>query len=506
MTPQHRKRLWSWAKTALMVLVFGVMLVALNRLLRAYSYDEIATAVGQMSPRVIAAALGVLVVQQTFSVVRERFCVEYAGRADIGMARIAFTSVVSRSLSTLGFSSITGVGLRLHIYEHWGVDASAVTRIAIFDNAVFLAGLASQFGFAFTLLPIPHLLSSSLGDLGVRMIGVGALLLVVVYAVWSRRSHELRIWKLSIRAPNQGQLVAQLVLPIIDLSLTAVIVSLCLPGGLGASYANIMTICLVSSIASSITQVPAGLGVLEGTMLLFLDQPDAAASVIAGLFVFRLITNLLPILVGAVLLVGLEVRSRAAAPALEAKPTLLAEATATMLAAVTFVTGATVMIVSASPAGGRLGEVGQVLAVAAGSGMLFVAHELQRRSKLAWKVAVAILIARAILGFALQPASRVIVVLVIVGGLLAISRRVFNAGPSTAPASPRWWIAAATVLAGTLWVAFVASGHHVTPRVYAKGGVMLGVAALALAAAVAGVVRRRRSSLPSNRDLHRAPP
>ncbi|MEO8845863.1 MAG: hypothetical protein ABI591_33795 [Kofleriaceae bacterium] len=490
-TPERRKQLWSWAKTALMVGVFGVLLVALNRLLRAYTYEDIAAAVDQMSPAVIAAAIAVLVVQQSFYVLRERLCVGYAGCGDLATTRVAFASVVSRSLSTLGFSSVTGVGLRLHIYDRWGVDAGEVATISIFDNAVFLVGIAAQFGLVFTVLPIPHMLSSSIGDLAVRLIGIGALLLLMLYAAWSRRGRELQIWKLVIRAPNVRQVVAQILLPIIDLSLTAAIVTLCLPDGLGVTYFNIVTICLISSIASSITQVPAGIGVLEGTMLLFIDRPEAAASVVAGLFVYRLITNLLPIVVGAVLLVGLEFRARSAATA---QPTLLAEATATLLAALTFVTGAIVMVVSASPAGSPLGELGQVLAIAAGSGMLFVARELQRHSRMAWRVALGALVLRAIVGFAIQPASRVIVVLIIVGGLLATSRRVFTAVPRPIPASPRWWIASGTVLAGTLWVAFVANGHHVTPSVYAEGGAMLGVAALATAAAVARVVRHRRAA------------
>jgi len=489
MTPDLRRRLVSWARTALIVLVFGVMVFALNRLLRAYSYEEIATAIAQTSPVVILAALGVLVVQQSFHVVREWLALGYAGRGDLGKARIAFAAVVSRSLSALGFSSITGIGLRLHIYERWGVHAGEVGKLAIYDNEVFLVGLASQFGFAFTLLPIPQTLSSSLGDPAVRLIGLAALLLVVLFAGWSRRGRELRIWKLVIRAPNTRELLGEILLPVIDLALTAAIVTLCLPDGLGVSYVHVITICLIASVASSITQVPAGIGVLEGTMLVFVDRPDAAAPVIAGLFVYRLITNLIPILVGAVLLVGLELRGRSEAVE---RPTRLAEATATMLAAVTFVTGAVVMVVSASPAGGRLGGLGQVLAVAAGTGMLFVARGLQHHSMAAWRVALGALILRAIVGFAIQPASRVIVVVIVVGGLLVCSRRVFTAPPRTVPRSSRWWIASGTVLAGTLWVAFVANGRHVTPAVYAEAGAMLGVAALAVASAVAALVRRRR--------------
>ncbi len=496
MTPEHRKRIVWWGKRVLTLLVFGVMIVALDRLIRAYSYDEIATALTNMSPPVVLGAIGVLAIQNGFSIVREWLAVGYAGRTELGVNRIALASVVSRSLSTLGFASITGVGLRLHVYAGWGVTAGEVAEIAVYDNSTFLVGLASQFGLTFTLFPIPRALADSLGAALVRAIGVLALVLVAAYVGWSKRGHELRIRTFVIPVPRSRELLGQICLPIIDLALTALMCQLCLPAGLGLGYFDVMIACQVASIASSVSQIPAGIGVLEGTMLLFVGKPEVAPAIIAGLFVYRIITNLLPIVVGAVLLVGMEVRRHATV----VRPAFHGEVTATMLAALTFVVGAVVMIVSASPVGGRFGEIGRVLAIAAGSGMLFVARGLQRRSKVAWWVALGLLVIRVIVGFTIQPALYVIAVLVVVGGLLALSRSVFAETHHPVVASPRWWIAAAMVLSATLWTAFVTNDRQVTPTIVAEGGAMIGVAAIALASAVVGVLRRRRLALGSKPD------
>jgi len=485
---EHHDRIVGWLKNGLTVAMFGVMFFAINRLLRAYSYAEIVAALTRISPALIVTAIGVLAIQHGFLVIREWLAVGYAGKSDVGLGRIALASVVTRSLGSLGFASITGVGLRLHIYSGWGLTSSDVAEISIYDNTVFLVGIASQFALTFTALPIPATLEHSLGVVGVRLIGALAILLVGAYVLWSRRGHEIHIRKFVIPVPNGKQLVGQILLPIVDLALTALIVELCLPGGLELTYFDVMIACVVASIASSITQVPAGVGVLEGTMLLFVGKPDLAPSVIAGLFVWRLITNLLPIAVGAISLVVIEVRRRPSV----ARPPFHAEATATMLAALTFVAGAVVMIVSASPLGDRLGNLGQVLAVAAGSGMLFVARGLQRRTRLSWWITLGLLAIRVAVGLAVQPALYVIIVLVVVGTLLVLSRSVFTAETHFLDASPRWWIASATVLVVTIWIAFVASGRVITPWIDAEVVGIVGVAALAIASAVASFVHHDR--------------
>ena len=371
------------------------------------------------------------------------------------------------------------MGLRLHIYEGWGLTAGEVAEIAVYDNAVFAVGVAAQFGFAFTLLPIPARLAAYLPGPLVRVIGIAALALVGGYIAWSRRGREIRIRKLVIPAPTPPQLLGQIFLPVIDLALTAVIVQLCLPAGLGLAYTDVVIVCLVASVASSISQLPAGVGVMEGTTLMFVDKPGVGPSIIAGLFVWRMITNLLPIAVGAILIAVLEVRRHAAA-AVPHPHTLI---TATSLAALTFTVGAVVMIASVSPLGEGLGELGQVISVAAGTGILFVARGLQRGSHHAWQIAIALLVARAVIALAVGPALP-IVPLVVVAALLAWSRHVFTTGSHPYPPSPRWWIAAGMVLSATLWVAFLANGRAIGPLLYAEAGAMLGVAALATVLAV----------------------
>jgi lysylphosphatidylglycerol synthetase-like protein (DUF2156 family) len=151
-------------------------------------------------------------------------------------------------------------------------------------------------------------------------------------------------------------------------------------------------------------------------------------------------------------------------------------------------------VLSASPAGDRLGEAGQILAVAMGSGMLFVARGLQRHSRNAWRVALVLLVLRTV--FALwtqQPMRFTLAILIVVGGLLWLSRAVFSdRKPLFVPPTPQWWIAAGMVFAGTMWSAFVASGRDLTPRVAFYFGAMLGVAAIVLATVTITFVRQRR--------------
>ncbi|MBX3155432.1 MAG: lysylphosphatidylglycerol synthetase family protein [Deltaproteobacteria bacterium] len=489
MTPEGKNRLLSWGKQAFVVIAFAAMMFALNKLLRSFTYEEITDALGAMPLHVLFAVAGVVGAQHTFYSVREWLAVRYAGVADLSVPRIVFASVVSRSLSTLGLSSITGIGLRLRIYEGWGVHTDDVARIAVYDNSVFLVGLVSQFGFTFTVLPVPQAIAESIGETAMRAIGIVMLSLVTAYVGWTRRGRDVVIRGFKLPVPSVRQLLGQICLPILDLACVAALVDLCLPPGVGLTYFEIVIACQVSSITSSITQVPAGIGILEATILLFAARPEMSSVIIASLFVYRIFTHLLPVLVGAVLLVTMEVRRDRKSE----RPAWIAEAMATVLAVLTFVIGAIVMVISASPVGDRLGDVGQILAVAAGSGMLFVARGLQRRSRNAWRVAFGLLVLRTVFALWAQPLRFTLAVFVVLGGIMWLARGVFSERkPLLVAPTPQWWIAAGMVLAGTMWSAFVASGRDFTPRVGIYFGAMLGVASIAVATATITFARQRR--------------
>jgi uncharacterized membrane protein YbhN (UPF0104 family) len=487
-TPERKKRLFAWGRNALMVAAFGGMAFAIDKLIRTYSYDQIADALSAMPLWAIVGAIAVVTFQHFVSVVREWVAVGYAHKREVGFANTALASVVARSLSTLGVPSITGVGLRLRLYGGWGLDNADVARITTYNELVFLVGVVAQFAVVFTALPVPPALESWVGGTAVRAIGIGAVVLCVGFvALCARGPAELRIRSFAIPVPNSAQLAGVFVFPVADLLLDAVIVKLCLPSVVPLGYTDVVVVCLLASIAGSLTQIPGGLGVLEGTVLLFAPGDALAPAIIGALLGRRIITNLLPIVVGAGLLVTLEMKRRPSTP----RPEWLVEATAGALATFTFVVSVIVMLLAASSRGERLGDVGQIVALAAGTAGLFVARGLQQRSRRAWWVTVALVAVRSLAGFLSPPPVLVIVILVVLALLLTLSRDLFDDQHRVSERSFGWPIAIGLVLAGTAWVGFGFEGHHATTKFLVGAGVMLAVAAFCAGILVV-LVRRAR--------------
>ncbi|MDX2088781.1 MAG: hypothetical protein SFX73_13070 [Kofleriaceae bacterium] len=487
-TPERKQRLFAWGRNALMVIAFGGMAFAIDKLIRTYSYEQIADALSAMPLWAIVGAIAVVALQHAVSVVREWIAVGYADKREVGVAHTALASVVARSLSTLGVPSITGVGLRLRLYGGWGLENADVARITTYNELVFLVGVVAQFAVVFTALPVPPTLADWIGETAVRGIGIGAVVLCVGFvALCARGPTALRVRSFAIPVPNSAQLAGVFVFPIVDLFLDALIVKLCLPAVVPLAYTDLVVVCLLASIAGSLSQIPGGLGVLEGTVLLFAPGEGLAPAIIGALLGRRIITNLLPIVVGAGLLVALEMRRRTSTP----RPEWLVEATAGALSTLMFVVSVIVMLLAASSRGARYGDVGQIVALAAGTAGLFVARGLQQRSRRAWRVTVALVAVRSLAGFLAPPPLLVIVILVVLAVMLALSHDLFDDQHRVSERSFAWGIAITLVLAGTAWVGFGFEGHHATTKFLVGAGVMLAVAAFSAGLLVV-LVRRAR--------------
>ena len=215
-----------------------------------------------------------------------------------------------RSLSTLGLATITGFALRLRIYEAFGLTRADVTRLTLYNEATFYVGLATTFAFVFLFADVPNMVAIGVALPSPKLIGLIAAGLAVAYVGLSLgRTRPWRIRSFELPAVRGGLLAGQLILPIIDMSLGVGIVWVCLPEVAGLGYFETATACLLAGLAGSISQVPGGLGVFETVVLQFVP-PEAHGAALAGLLVRRVITNLVPLAVGTVVLVGFEVATR----------------------------------------------------------------------------------------------------------------------------------------------------------------------------------------------------
>jgi|GEM_PF-511693 len=484
-------------KPGITIVAFVVLMLGLRRVLTSFDYDEVVAGFERLPASEIALMVLALIVQYGMYVGREVFAVTYAGQRAIGLPRIAMAALISRSLSTLGIATITGFALRLRLYEAFGLSRSDVGQLTVYGESTYYVGLLATCAVVLSLGDLPPMVGAHINLPPTRVIGLIAAVLLVGYLTWSlRRSRPLKIRSFSLPVMRGKLLAAQLVLPVLDGFVGGTIVWLCLPPDAGLSFIHTTTICVVAGIAGSVSQVPGGLGVFEASVLAFVPPPAHPAT-LAALLVRRAVVNLLPIAVGATLLVAFELRRRAH----HTEPTVPSSLVPTALAAWTFAVGVLAMLAAAVPVPhGPIvdaGPFGQALVFAVGVATLVVARGLYRHSPAAWLAALVLGGFRAALAAAAGPHWPTLLLTVASVALLLASRKSFD-GQSPEEEMPgeeaiRWWTAVAIAVVG---IGYIAVAHpSTTGRLAAAraAGIVAGFALLVSAAVIRTRLARRRA-------------
>jgi len=474
-----RPRVRQFVRSAFMVVVFAGMVFALDRILRSYSYADIAAGFRAVTASSVVIAVGLVVAQYALLVVREWLAVGYAGRGDLGVGRTAIAAMIARPLSSLGVSTITGLGLRTRIYGAWGFNGKDLALVTTYNELTYYVGIVATCG-VFTVSQVPWPASLTIELPPTWIVGAIGIALAGAYVLWCvRRRRPIQVRSVVIPIPRRGQLIGQVVLPIVDLLIVTGVVHAMLPASTGLSYLELISVVLLANLAGSASQVPAGLGVFETVVLQF-AAPEADRSAILGaLLVRRVITNLLPMAAGALLLVWFEIRRRP-----QLRPAWHEDAIATLLSVVTFAAGVIMLVVGAEPRV-RTALVprapGPFLLIVLGVWLVIVARGLQHRTRRAWRAALVLLALRAIGELAMDARP---VIFAILGGeavLFVACRRVYSeAGSALRPEVASWSAAIVMAIVATAGVVSFSEGHTLT-RFAA-----LQLVAIAVAVSIAG--------------------
>ena len=144
---------------------------------------------------------------------------------------------------------------------------------------------------------------STLGWVGLAK-DVGWLIVVAV------RERPLVVGKWRLQLPPLGHSLIQVIVGLIETLLVAAILYLFLEPSLDIGLPAFVAIYVLAIVVSVISHVPAGLGVLEATLLLMLPEVPTA-QLLAAVLAYRVVFELLPLAVGLAALAVSEVRAPA---------------------------------------------------------------------------------------------------------------------------------------------------------------------------------------------------
>lgn len=290
------------------VTLLGVALGAflLYRALGRYSMAQIIAALQAIPAMRVLTCFGFAAASYFCLTLNDWLGLRYVGRP-LGYGKAALAAFVSLALGhNIGFSGLSSGAIRYRFYSRWGVPGADVARLVLFSGMTVAMGL-SGLGAAVLLL-LPELVAPRL-HLPVQLVrGLGLLPAAMVAAFITlsfsgRAGITIRQWRLSLPPPRLA--AAQTLLGVANFSC----VSACLQSAVGAnasiSFAQAVAAFVVGNVATLLSHVPGGLGVIE-TAVLYL-VPHRSGALLGPLVLFRFVYYLIPLALGLAVFAAAEV-------------------------------------------------------------------------------------------------------------------------------------------------------------------------------------------------------
>jgi uncharacterized membrane protein YbhN (UPF0104 family) len=285
------RRWWKPALGAVIVCLAGALLY---RTLSRYSFGEIVGELHALPLKNILAAAGFAAASYATLTLFDFFGLRYAGhRLPYGKAALASFTALSLG-HNIGFAALSSGAVRYRFYSRWGLDAEDVAKIILFCATTVGIGLATLAAVALLLQPVlaARMIGLSEGAVFALAATIVAALVGYIAAAWRlRRPIHIRKW--TFEMPTLRLALAQLVIGSVNFAFVAA----CLHQALAtaeASYFQVACAYVLANLASIVSHVPGGLGVIESVVAMLLP----GGKVIGGLVLFRAIYFLVPLCFG----------------------------------------------------------------------------------------------------------------------------------------------------------------------------------------------------------------
>jgi phosphatidylglycerol lysyltransferase len=461
---------------ALIALVlFGAALYVLRRELAHYHYADLVAAIRAIGAHRLALAVALTAINYVALTGYDAWALRVIGQY-LAYPRIALASFVAYVFShNVGLSFLGGGAVRFRLYSSWGLGTDQIASVLALNAITFWLGFLLLLGLTLVIAPpaVPPgaWVPTSAGP-AAGMVCIGIVIGYLALVFTRRSSFTIRGREFTL--PTPAMACIQVTLSATDWLLAAAVLYPLLPLG-ETSFAHFTGIFLVAQIAGLASQVPAGVGVFESVMLLFIGTETTRAAVLGGLVAYRVIYYLLPFVAGVMLLAGHEaarrthVLRRVGRTLDRIAPAIVPQA----LAFMTFAAGAVLLFSGATPAlESRLGFLGDLIGLPiiemshftgslVGVGLLLLARGLQLRLDAAYVLTGVLLIvgivASLLKGFDYEEA------LVLAGALAMLlpCRRHFyrRASLLSEPFSGAWLAAVALVVIGAGWLMLLSFKH-----------------------------------------------
>ncbi|WP_332824404.1 lysylphosphatidylglycerol synthase domain-containing protein [Ramlibacter sp.] len=305
---------WPWVKRILGLAFLVVVGVLLFRYARTVDWGQVKQSVLELPREVLLIAFAFAISAHVIYSLMDLVGRHYTGHR-LPRLRVMQVSFISYAFNLNLGSLVGGIGFRYRLYSKLGLRYGLITRIVTLSMLTNWLGYVLLAGLVFTIAPMQLPPTWRLDNAELQLVGVGLLAVAVVYfglcAFSSRRSWTVRGHEIDL--PSIRMAMAQLAISSAHWLAIAAVVWMLLQGQV--EYTTVLQVLLVAAIAGVITHVPGGLGVIEAVFIALLSHRIPEHQLLGALLAYRALFYLIPLIVGALLYLKVEVRTRRHAPA-----------------------------------------------------------------------------------------------------------------------------------------------------------------------------------------------
>ncbi|HJY40033.1 MAG TPA: YbhN family protein [Steroidobacteraceae bacterium] len=222
------------------------------------------------------------------------------------------TAVIANPLGrAIGVAMVSGGALRYRMYAPEGLSLKQIGAVILLVAMPYVFGV----GWLIDLSLLLHLKEASrafqLPLAAVAVFGVLGLAKDVGWLAFvASRTEPITIRGQSIRLPSLRDALVQIAFGLVQISLMTTILYLFMPPELNMTWPAFVAVYCIAFVAGQMSNVPAGLGVLEAALFLMLPHVPPG-KLVGSVLAYRAVYELAPLGVALVLLLIYETTNKA---------------------------------------------------------------------------------------------------------------------------------------------------------------------------------------------------
>jgi len=264
------------------------------RSLGRYTFDEVADAAQAIPIDRLGAALIFVAASYLCLTGFDTLAVRYVKRPLV-WRQSALASFCALSIGhNVGMAALSSGAVRYRFYSRWGLTGAEIAKVIGFCGITVGLGLSSLAAIVLLLDLGPDTDLFGIGQETRVAAGLACLAGPVAYLLVCVFKIPVRFRKWRLDPPSPGLAMAQIGIGTLNFACVAAAIHQLMAVFGDISYFEVAGAYVTANVASLISHVPGGLGVLEATMLGILP----GAKIIGALVAFRVLYFFVPLMIG----------------------------------------------------------------------------------------------------------------------------------------------------------------------------------------------------------------